>query len=183
MTDLENRIRDELRDGHWDLPAWPDPMPRIRRSARLRLARLSLVAFVVIAVVAAPVVVLRHHGTSEASWNGATVSSVPTSSWRPGDPSMLALTIGTLDSGTYRGTWCVWLTGRSGSGRFPIVWPAGFRAKRHPLELLNPQGRVVARGGELIKLGGGLAPVRHQPCMLGHSEAFYAMSYPVRVSK
>ena len=182
MTELENRIRDELRDAHWDLPTWPDPMPRIRRAARLRLARFTAVAVVVIAVLVAPIAILRSNVTSQVSGHGTTLYTVPTSSWRPGDPSLLALTIGTLGSGRYRGRWCVWLTGRSGSGRFPIVWPAGFRAQRHPLELLNSQGRVVARGGERIKLGGGLAPTRNEPCMLGHKEAFYAMSYPVRAS-
>lgn len=180
MTDLENRIRDEMRGAHWDLPTWANPMPRIRRAARLRLARLSVVAVLAIAVVVTPMVVLRTSGTDQASGHGAAIYTVPTSSWRPGDPSLLALTIGTVAAGTDRGKWCLWLDARIGSGRMPIVWPAGFRAKRHPLELLNPQGRVVARGGERIKLTGGLEPAKHRSCMLGHKEAFYAMGYPVR---
>jgi hypothetical protein len=90
-------------------------------------------------------------GTSQVSAHGAKLYKVPTSSWRPGDPSLLALAIGTLAAGRYRGHWCVWLVARWGSGREPIVWPAGFRARRHPLELLDSHGKVVARGGELIK--------------------------------
>ena len=121
-------------------------------------------------------------GTSEASSPGAKLHPVPTSSWRPGDPSLLALALGTLAAGPYRGRWCVWLVGRW-SQRMPIVWPAGFRARRHPLELVDSRGTVVARGGERISLGGGLAPVDHRPCMFGQREAFYAMSYPSRVTK
>lgn len=120
-------------------------------------------------------------GTSQASAPGARSYSVPTSSWRPGDASLSALAMGKLAAGRYRGQWCVWLTARSGTGRGPVVWPAGFRARRHPLELLDVHGNVVARGGELIKFGGGVAPVRHRSCMLGHREAFYAMGYPERM--
>jgi len=120
-------------------------------------------------------------GTSAASSPGAAkLYPLPTSSWRPGDPSLHALTIGTRAAGPYRGRWCVWLVG-PGSRRFPIVWPAGFRARRRPLELVDSRGTVVARGGERIELGGGVAPVSHRPCMLGQREAFYAMSYPGRV--
>jgi hypothetical protein len=121
-------------------------------------------------------------GTSQVSAHGAKLYKVPTSSWRPGDPSLLALAIGTLAAGRYRGHWCVWLVARWGSGREPIVWPAGFRARRHPLELLDSHGKVVARGGELIKIGGGLVPVSHGPCMLGQKEPFYAMGYPERMN-
>lgn len=40
MTDLERMIRDALRDPRRDLPAWPDPMPRIQRAVRRQRARL-----------------------------------------------------------------------------------------------------------------------------------------------
>src|SRR5216683_2702197 len=57
--------------------------------------------------------------------------------------------------------------------------PAGFRSQRHPFELLDSHGTVVARGGEDIELGGGLGPADHRICMLGKKEAFYA-GYPTR---
>ncbi len=44
MTDLENRIRESLRDPRRQLPDWPDPMPRIRRAARRQAAALAGVA-------------------------------------------------------------------------------------------------------------------------------------------
>jgi hypothetical protein len=110
---------------------------------------------------------------------GHGLHRVPTSSWRPGDPSLDALAIGTLTAGLDRHRWCLWLTG-PGSRRNPVVWPAGFRARRHPVELLDSRGRVVARGGERIKLGGGGGPAGHETCMLGRKYAFFAMSYPSR---
>ena len=45
-SDLESRIRRALHDPRHDLPAWPDPMPRIRRSARRQRGRLALVTVV-----------------------------------------------------------------------------------------------------------------------------------------
>ncbi len=111
--------------------------------------------------------------------DGPKLYRVPTSSWRPGDPSRLALAFGTLAAGNYRHKWCVWLVGNE-SRRIPVVWPSGFRARRNPLELLDSHGTVVARGGERIKLTGGLGPAKHGRSMLGQKEAFYAMGYPTR---
>jgi sugar lactone lactonase YvrE len=42
-SELEDRIRRALRDPRHELPAWPDPMRRVRRSARRQRARLALV--------------------------------------------------------------------------------------------------------------------------------------------
>jgi len=121
-------------------------------------------------------------GTSQAANQHAKYYPVPTSSWRPGDPSLSALTIGTLSAGSYHGRWCTWLGSRGSPGE-PVVWPAGFRARRHPLELVDSGGTVVAREGERIKIGGGIGPAGHRPCMLGQSNAWYAMSYPTRATR
>jgi hypothetical protein len=121
-------------------------------------------------------------GSSQAANQSHKYYPVPTSSWRPGDPSLTALTIGPLSAGMYRGRWCTWL-GTRGSRGEPVVWPAGFRARRHPLELVDSRGTVVARGGERIKIGGGIGPAGHRPCMLGQKHAWFAMSYPTRASR
>jgi dipeptidyl aminopeptidase/acylaminoacyl peptidase len=53
MTKLEDRIREALTDPRRQLPAWPDPMPRIRSAARRqRAAALAVAAAVAAAVVA-----------------------------------------------------------------------------------------------------------------------------------
>jgi hypothetical protein len=101
--------------------------------------------------------------------------AVPTSSWTPGSPSFTALARGTLDGGMVRGTFCVWLAARGDHS--PIVWPAGYHIRLQPLELLNSQGVVVARGGEQVSFGGGEEPVNPRPaCMLNQRHAFYVMS-------
>jgi hypothetical protein len=100
---------------------------------------------------------------------------VPTSSWRPGDPSLDALARGTLQGGYERGTFCVWLAVRG--RRAAIIWPAGYHARLHPVELLDAQNVVVAKGGDLISFGGGEGPVQPgRTCMLGQTSAFYVMS-------
>jgi hypothetical protein len=101
--------------------------------------------------------------------------TVPTSSWRPGDPSLTALGRGTLRGGYERGTFCVWLAG-PGLRDEAVVWPAGYHARSHPLELLDAHNVVVAKGGDLISFGGGESPVHGRTCMLGQKSAFYVMS-------
>ena len=39
--------------------------------------------------------------------------------------------------------------------RVLLVWPGGFRARIAPLEVLDDDGRVVAKGGEHVTVGGG----------------------------
>ena len=56
ISDLENRIRRALRDPRRELPAWPDPMRRIRGSARRQRARLVLVTAALAGTVAVIVV-------------------------------------------------------------------------------------------------------------------------------
>ncbi len=53
MTDLEDRIRDSLHDPRRQMPAWPDPVRRIRRAARRQRARQAAGIGAVIAVIAA----------------------------------------------------------------------------------------------------------------------------------
>jgi len=70
------------------------------------------------------------------------------------------------------GTYCVWLTDR---GRpEAVLWPPGYRARLDPLEILDQTGRVVAREGEMLAVGGGAVPVDPAlPSSLGQSGAFY----------
>jgi hypothetical protein len=99
--------------------------------------------------------------------------SVPTSSWHPGMNRFLVSLDGVLEGGrTASEEYCVWV--RAGQRRVPVVWPADFRARINPLELLDSNGKVVARGGEHVSLTGAeLAVDAHDPCMLGHARAFY----------
>ena len=100
---------------------------------------------------------------------------VPASSWRPGDPGLLALARGTLKGGYKGSRYCVRLS--SGFGSHPVVWPAGYHVRLHPLELLNSRDVVVAKGGDQITFGGGAGPAQPDTrCMLGQKDALYVMS-------
>jgi hypothetical protein len=110
-----------------------------------------------------------HNGTA-----APPLHPVPTSAWQPGDPSLTALARGTFQGGYVHGTFCVWLAGRG--RRSAIIWPAGYHARLHPVELLDAQNAVVAKSGDLISFGGGESPVRPgRTCMLGQRSAFYVM--------
>lgn len=101
---------------------------------------------------------------------------VPTSSWRPGQLVATAFLTGKLVGGAIRpGEYCVWIENKSGS-RVPIVWPAGFSARLHPLEVLNAAGVAFAHGGEKVGLVGGIGPAHRQSCLLGKDTAFYVNS-------
>jgi hypothetical protein len=60
------------------------------------------------------------------------------------------------DPSTSPPVWGVYRDGRP----FPIVWPPGFRARFRPgLEVLAPDGTVIAHGGDVITdAGGGTGP-------------------------
>ena len=113
-------------------------------------------------------------GAGQSGTAAPPLHKVPTSSWQAGDPSLEALARGILQGGYERGTFCLWLAGRG--RREAIIWPAGYHARLHPVELLDAQNVVVAKGGDLISFGGGLGPVQSgRTCMLGQRFAFYVM--------
>jgi len=101
------------------------------------------------------------------------VVAVPTSSWHAGMGRFLVPLDGVLEGGrTDRGEYCVWV--RAGQRAVPVVWPAGFRARLDPLELLNAEGEVAARAGDWISVAGAEMPADPEsPCMLGQECAFH----------
>lgn len=101
---------------------------------------------------------------------------LPTSPWRPGDAARTAALEGFLTGGMGPcGNYCVWVEYRGHVT--PIVWPAGFRARLDPLELLDGQGRVVARGGDYLRLGGAGRPANpREPFMLDQDHVFFVES-------
>jgi hypothetical protein len=70
------------------------------------------------------------------------------------------------------GAYCVWLTARGEPEA--LLWPPGYRARLDPLEILDQDGEVVAREGDMLVVGGGAIPVDPAlPCSMGQSAAFH----------
>jgi|HubBroStandDraft_6_1064221.scaffolds.fasta_scaffold143812_2 Tol biopolymer transport system component len=69
MTDLEERIRQTLRDPRRELPNWPDPMRRVRRAARRQNAGLAGATAILLAAVAVPLAVLTSLGAHSSGGN------------------------------------------------------------------------------------------------------------------
>ena len=72
MTDLEERIRQALRDPRRELPHWPDPMRRIRRAARRQNARLAGATAILLAAIVVPLTLLSSLGDSPGGSPSAT---------------------------------------------------------------------------------------------------------------
>lgn len=71
------------------------------------------------------------------------------------------------------GAACFWLDWPKGIPGSALVWPYGFSATADPLALLGPDGKVIARPGDTLVLGGGGPPVDYiippdrDPCGIG----------------
>ena len=104
-------------------------------------------------------------GTSEPSKSSdagaeATTNVRPTYELTPpgvattDGPHWLALYEGTLVGSLVGGRVRTWLKPDRGR-RMLVAWPGTYRARLDPLELLDDNGRVVAKGGEFVSVGGG----------------------------
>jgi Tol biopolymer transport system component len=83
MTDLENLIRESLRDPRRQLPGWPDPMPRIRRAARRQYAGLASATAVLLAGAALPLALLTGLGTHGYAGKPSATPGPPTAHTPP----------------------------------------------------------------------------------------------------
>jgi Tol biopolymer transport system component len=63
VTDLEDRIRRTLQDPRWQLPVWPEPLPRIRRAARRQRAAIIVTVATLVAAAATPLATLAALGS------------------------------------------------------------------------------------------------------------------------
>jgi hypothetical protein len=80
--------------------------------------------------------------------------ALPSDGWKPGMAMMLVGFRGPFHASMRGGVACAWI----GSEDLPDLWPAGFRVHFHPTELIDPQGHVVAREGQVVSSAGGVDP-------------------------
>ena len=60
---------------------------------------------------------------------------------------------------------CVWLD--TPSGRVQVLWPDGYEATSDPVELVGPEGEVVAAEGEQVTILGAEEADRMSVCQIG----------------
>ena len=128
---------------------------------RRRLA--GLIAMTVVTAALAPALWLAESwgsrsdtlaGTQPSQTSGRVGLALPSSGWKPGDGGGLALFTGPLHGQATAEGACAWL----GDGSAGYLWPEGYRLRLDPLELLAADGRVVAREGDTVWVGGVNAP-------------------------
>ncbi len=90
----------------------------------------------------------------------------------------LAELVGRLEGDPERG--CLWIVGMPGHPR-SIVW-GGLEVRRDPLRLVGPDGQVIARPGDLLRLGGGSAPAGQPVDCKVSDYTFIANSIEVLIS-
>ncbi len=60
---------------------------------------------------------------------------------------------------------CVWV--EADDGRYEVLWPQGWQADADPVELRNPDGDVVAREGDEVRVTGAEATDVATTCQVG----------------
>jgi hypothetical protein len=94
-------------------------------------------------------------GCSSASTapNSQVEHRLPTDGWKPGDSAFMAAFFGRFHATLTPSGACAWMyTPNRG---IVYLWPAGYRVRFDPIELLNPSGKVVAHQGQEVNAGGG----------------------------
>lgn len=95
-------------------------------------------------------------------------STIPTHSG-DGLTSDTAEIVGELAGRGEGGVGCLWLEGPD--GQQAILWPAGYSATFSPVQLIGPEGSVVAQEGQNLRASGGYGPaVDMAECRLGQGQ-------------
>jgi hypothetical protein len=86
---------------------------------------------------------------------GTTVTyALPSNGWTPGAATMDAAFRGPFHAALVDGHACAWL----GNTQKPALWPAGWRVRFNPTELIEPSGHVFASEGDTLLASGGRIP-------------------------
>jgi hypothetical protein len=121
------------------------------RSGSARRTALGSAALVVAVAVTVTVLVSRAPQEHTPISPGTTTYALPSNGWKPGDGTMDEAFFGPFHATLIDGQACAWL----GNTQGPYLWPAGWRVRFNPTELIDPNGRVFATEGDLLHAGGG----------------------------
>ena len=117
----------------------------------MRMRGTLLGAVVVVAVVAVAASRISPPASAASTDNARRSYALLSDGWKPGEGAMFALTGGAFHAKLDPSGACAWL----GSGDTAYTWPAGYRVRFHPTVLLDARGRVVAKEGDVVQVGGG----------------------------
>lgn len=154
---------DELLEDWADITARGAPSRMVRsRRMSLAVAAVSGLSLVVLVVIGVAVVGLANPpGPGSPVGSGPRIVTLPTApSPLPLPPGAVRACRAALAEGVLAGdpddAEVAWLVGRDGA-RQAILWPFGYSARFDPgLELIAPNGTVIARAGDRLELGGGV---------------------------
>lgn len=174
MTDLEDRIRESLQDPRWQLPVWPDPMPRILRAARRQRAGLAagigmLAALIAVAVVV-PVLALR-----SSTGVGPGLSTGTSPSPRRSAPATLT----PLPPGWVRHTARAWpqSSWQGPRGGVSLDTPAAWHFNSNPAPALLSPTMLFAVGTGPVPTGGNCAPTAALKALPANGALFVLYEY------
>jgi hypothetical protein len=103
---------------------------------------------------------------------------LPTDGWKPGDPGLLMGLLGHFHATLTSSGACAWM-GTPHQGTL-YMWPAGYRVRFHPTELLSPNGKVVAHQDQKVSASGGVFLTQPaDPRYCGTAEKVVVIESPV----
>jgi hypothetical protein len=115
--------------------------------------RVMTATVAITALVLATLTACREHRATEPRREHRATE--PHDVWRlGGDAGLLGRMTGRVHGDS--ATRCVWVGPRSAATQ--ILWPQRYRLRFGPFRIEGPGGRVVARDGDWLRLGGGLGP-------------------------
>jgi hypothetical protein len=132
-------------------------LPQGRPESAQRRSWTALGAAALVVAVATTVTVLISRAPQEHTpiSPGTTTYALPSNGWTPGAATRDARFFGPFHATLIDGHACAWL----GDTQVPSLWPADWRVRFEPTELIEPNGRVFASEGDtLLASGGGITP-------------------------
>jgi hypothetical protein len=159
-------------------PEAPQP-PDLRRRT-LTPFGYAVVALVPVLIAVIGITILHFNYDPEDVVSGKRVP-ILTSTWKPGDAHDNALISGELTLGD---DGCVHLTGADGT-QVEVVWPFDYEATvdnggtSQQLKLYDTDRKIVARGGDQLRMGGGYGDVGSyagRPCAPASGEVALVQS-------
>jgi hypothetical protein len=188
MSRLDDLVRETLASHESEAPSDSTLLADVRaRSARRRSRARWTTGAAAAAVVAVIATLTQVHPFGSRGPAGlppaagpqqARVFPLPSDGWQPDDPAMAALAMGPFHAARLEnGEVCAWL-----GARFrPMLWPGGYRVRLHPVQLIGPQGQVIANEGDILSSGGGEIPANGDTrCAKAGQPVWLAQGVPQR---